>query len=92
MYIHTYIHTCMHAYVNTRADYIFYEATRLGVSQVVPLPAEHEVAGTALPSQRFPSDHLSLCCDLHWLPSPLKGELLLPEEPPLSQGEGVGGG
>ena len=40
----------------------------LGVSQVVPLPQEKEVAPTALPSERFPSDHLSLCCDLHWLP------------------------
>ena len=43
----------------------------LGVSQVVPLPQEHEVAPTALPSERFPSDHLSLCCDLHWLPATL---------------------
>ena len=54
-------------YVGT-LDYIFYEATRLHVKKFVPLPCEEEVAKTALPSQRFPSDHLSLCCDLHWLP------------------------
>ena len=35
--------------------------------QLVPLPGEEEVAETALPSQRFPSDHLSLCCDFEWL-------------------------
>ena len=47
-------------------DYIFYEATRLRVRQVVPLPPEDQVAPTALPSRRFPSDHLSLCCDLEF--------------------------
>ena len=25
------------------------------------------MAATALPSRRFPSDHLSLCCDFEWL-------------------------
>ena len=35
--------------------------------QLVPLPGEEEVAATALPSRRFPSDHLSLCCDFEWL-------------------------
>ena len=52
---------------SSTADYIFYETDQLRVRQVVPLPEETEVAGTALPSARFPSDHLSLCCDLEWI-------------------------
>ncbi|EKX52965.1 hypothetical protein GUITHDRAFT_43640, partial [Guillardia theta CCMP2712] len=36
-------------------DYIFYEASAL-----------REVDTTALPSFKFPSDHISICCDLTW--------------------------
>jgi len=71
----------------------------LGVSQVVPLPQEQEVAPTALPSERFPSDHLSLCCDLHWLPATLhhpdgmhaSSTQPVPKEHGTQQG-GAGGG
>lgn len=50
-------------------DYIFYQPSRMAVSQVIPLPPESELLATALPSPRFPSDHLSLCVDLAFLPS-----------------------
>ena len=54
---------------------------------MVPLPPEDEVAHTALPSRRFPSDHLSLCCDLEFaLPSPRSGD------GPLAAAAGGGGG
>lgn len=40
-------------------DYVWYEPTRLRVLREVPLPAKLEVE-SFLPSQRFPSDHLSV--------------------------------
>ena len=45
-------------------DYIWFEPSRLKVERAIPLPSLEEVQGY-LPSQRFPSDHLSvshLCC------------------------------
>ena len=45
-------------------DYIWYEPSRLKVERAIPLPGLEEVQGY-LPSERFPSDHLSvrpLCC------------------------------
>ncbi|XP_053619653.1 2',5'-phosphodiesterase 12 isoform X2 [Plodia interpunctella] len=50
-------------------DYIFIDRAALAVDQVVPLPAEAELAQhTALPSVVFPSDHLALVADLRFLP------------------------
>lgn len=40
-------------------DYIWYEPSRLKVERAIPLPSLEEVQGY-LPSQRFPSDHLSV--------------------------------
>ena len=40
-------------------DYVFYEPARLRVLREIPLPSEVEVL-SFLPSQRFPSDHLSV--------------------------------
>ncbi|XP_065569803.1 2',5'-phosphodiesterase 12-like isoform X2 [Artemia franciscana] len=49
-------------------DYIFYQANRFNVSQVVPLPSEEELsANVGLPSVVFPSDHVSLVADLTWV-------------------------
>lgn len=45
-------------------DYVWFEPSRLKVDRAIPLPSLEEVQGY-LPSQRFPSDHLSvspLCC------------------------------
>jgi len=56
-------------------DYIFYEASALRVEQFVQPPTEEEVDTTALPSFKFPSDHISICCDLTWRKSPLPSSL-----------------
>ena len=51
-------------------DYIWYEPQRLKVERAIPLPSLEEVQAF-IPSQRFPSDHLSVsfCCTLPvWSP------------------------
>ena len=40
-------------------DYIWYDRRRLKVAREIPLPTEMELAGF-IPSERFPSDHLSV--------------------------------
>lgn len=46
-------------------DYIYYDTTKLFVSQVVPLPSTEELSQhSAIPSVVFPSDHVSLVADL----------------------------
>ena len=45
-------------------DYLWYEPARVEVTGVVPLPTEDEVCDTYCPSQRFPSDHLAVVCDM----------------------------
>lgn len=48
-------------------DYIFVDSNHLTVERVVPLPSLAELTeNVALPSVSFPSDHLSLICDLKW--------------------------
>jgi 2',5'-phosphodiesterase len=48
-------------------DYIYVDRNQLKVDRVVPL-IEHEeiIAGTAIPNERFPSDHLALVCDISY--------------------------
>lgn len=49
-------------------DYIFVDARRLSVKQVVPMPSKEEVSlHTGLPSVVFPSDHIAQICDLSWV-------------------------
>lgn len=48
-------------------DYVLYQSTQLRLSGLAPLPTESEVQDTALPSGRFPSDHISLCYDFEWI-------------------------
>jgi hypothetical protein len=48
-------------------DYIFYTPTRLRVMAVTSIPDEAELqatSGEGLPSAAYPSDHISLCCDV----------------------------
>lgn len=48
-------------------DYIVFESERLAVRQVFPHFSRDEVsAEVALPSTAFPSDHVSIICDLGW--------------------------
>ncbi|KAB7502639.1 2',5'-phosphodiesterase 12 [Armadillidium nasatum] len=48
-------------------DYIFYQANKFEVEQVVPVPTLEEVTEhVALPSVTIPSDHLALVADLKW--------------------------
>ena len=56
-------------------DYIWFEPSRLKVERAIPLPSLEEVQGY-LPSQRFPSDHLSVrpfCCCRQCRPRSLSG-------------------
>ncbi|KAL0032363.1 hypothetical protein WJX79_007177 [Trebouxia sp. C0005] len=46
-------------------DYIWYEPQRMKVERAIPLPSLEEVKAF-IPSERFPSDHLSVVCDLTW--------------------------
>lgn len=49
-------------------DYILVDARRLKVQRVFPLFSREDVSReVALPSSMFPSDHISLICDLEWL-------------------------
>ena len=48
-------------------DWICFDAQRLRVEAVAPLPSVEELTrDVALPSAEFPSDHVSLCADLAW--------------------------
>ena len=48
-------------------DYIYVGSNLLKVVNVVPLPSHDDVTMyTALPNVVFPSDHLSLVCELEW--------------------------
>lgn len=48
-------------------DYIYYDKSKIEVTQVIPLPSDEELTQhTAIPSIVFPSDHISLVCDLKW--------------------------
>ncbi|KAL1513901.1 hypothetical protein ABEB36_003240 [Hypothenemus hampei] len=49
-------------------DYIFYDKSKLTVSQVVPFPSEEQLKQhSAIPSIVSPSDHIALISDLKWL-------------------------
>jgi hypothetical protein len=53
-------------------DYIFYTHTRLRIMAVTSIPEAAEIqasSGEGLPSACYPSDHVSLCCDVAMIPS-----------------------
>jgi endonuclease/exonuclease/phosphatase family metal-dependent hydrolase len=53
-------------YANT-LDWICVDAARLDVVGLAPLPPLEELTrDVAMPSAEWPSDHVSLCCDLRW--------------------------
>ena len=43
-------------------DYVWYQPSRMLVKRQIPLPSREDAAAF-LPSERFPSDHLSVCTD-----------------------------
>ena len=48
-------------------DWICVDSTQLDVVGVAPLPLLEELTRhVAMPSVEWPSDHVSLCCDLAW--------------------------
>ena len=54
------------AYQNT-LDWICYDADQLQLTGTAPLPSLEELtANVAMPSEEWPSDHVSLCCDFEW--------------------------
>ena len=48
-------------------DYIHFDANQLHCGATVPMPSHEEVTQlSALPNQKFPSDHVALVCDLNF--------------------------
>ena len=47
-------------------DYIWYTVDNLDVKSVLEFPTKKEIGEFALPSFRYPSDHLSLAVDVSW--------------------------
>lgn len=45
-------------------DYIWYTADSLRVEQVLDIPTEEQIGPERLPSYHYPSDHISLLCDI----------------------------
>lgn len=45
-------------------DYIWYSRSTLRVDAILDLPSEEQIGPNRLPSFSYPSDHLSLVCDL----------------------------
>lgn len=45
-------------------DYIWYSRQRFHVDAVLEMPCEEQIGPNRLPSYHYPSDHLSLVCDL----------------------------
>ncbi|KAK3100780.1 hypothetical protein FSP39_025205 [Pinctada imbricata] len=48
-------------------DYIFFSKDHFRVKSVLDIPSEREIGQKRLPSLLYPSDHLSLVCDLEIL-------------------------
>lgn len=48
-------------------DYIFYTKNKLQVDAVLEFPTDRQIGENRLPSLGYPSDHLSLVCDLSYV-------------------------
>ncbi len=48
-------------------DYIFHSKSGLKPVGVLEMPKDHEVGENKFPSLAFPSDHLSLVADFHYV-------------------------
>lgn len=71
-------------------DYIFYTHTRIRILAVAPMPEESDLissSGEGLPSACYPSDHISLCCDVAMVSSGT-GSILSSEHTALSRMHG----
>lgn len=51
-------------------DYIWYSERTLQVDAVLKIPSEEQIGPDRLPSYHYPSDHLSLVCDLSFSQQP----------------------
>lgn len=51
-------------------DYIWYSKEALSVDSLLDLPSEEQIGPDRLPSYHYPSDHLSLLCDLRYRQGP----------------------
>ena len=64
--LHTQPTHATRAYLNA-LDWICADAAQLDVLGTAPIPPSEElIRDVAIPSAEFPSDHVSLCCDLAW--------------------------
>lgn len=51
-------------------DYIWYSRDALSVQRLLDIPTEEQIGPDRLPSYHYPSDHLSLLCDLSFKEEP----------------------
>lgn len=51
-------------------DYIWYTDDTLSVECLLDIPTEEQVGPDRLPSYHYPSDHISLLCDIHFREEP----------------------
>lgn len=51
-------------------DYVWYSRQRFHVDAVLSMPSEEQIGPDRLPSYHYPSDHLSLVCDLSFIQEP----------------------
>ncbi|XP_036424630.1 nocturnin isoform X1 [Colossoma macropomum] len=51
-------------------DYIWYSRGGFSVDAVLSMPSEEQIGPDRLPSYHYPSDHLSLVCDLSFIQEP----------------------
>lgn len=53
-------------------DYIWYTGDSLSVEQLLDIPTEEQIGPDRLPSYHYPSDHISLLCDICFREEPHK--------------------
>ncbi|XP_076878074.1 nocturnin isoform X2 [Brachyhypopomus gauderio] len=51
-------------------DYVWYSSSSISVDGVLKMPSEEQIGPNRLPSYHYPSDHLSLVCDLSFIQEP----------------------
>ncbi|XP_066505372.1 nocturnin isoform X2 [Hoplias malabaricus] len=51
-------------------DYVWYSRLGFSVDAVLSMPSEEQIGPDRLPSYHYPSDHLSLVCDLSFIQEP----------------------
>jgi hypothetical protein len=91
--LHTQPTHAVPGYANT-LDWICVDSARLDIVGVAPLPPLEELTrDVAMPSVEWPSDHVSLCCDLEWRDPARQGwSSTASDSAATSRGGGGGGG